>query len=59
MAKSWPYFLDAWLKLVPGEGRYTPQGQVTALADLTAAEYINSDRLDLDHLSVAERTSGA
>lgn len=50
--KSWADLLDAWLKLVPADGRFEiVEGQVTTLDDLTAAEYVNSDRLDLDHVS--------
>jgi hypothetical protein len=50
--KSWAELLDAWLKLVPPRGRFeNVHGQVTSLDDLTAAEYVNSDRLDLDRLS--------
>jgi hypothetical protein len=50
---SWADLLDAWLKLVPADGRFEiVDGQVTTLDDLTAAEYVNSDRLDLDHVSI-------
>jgi len=49
---SWSTFLESWLGLVPPTGRFnTVFGQVTTLADLTAADYVNSDPLDLDHLS--------
>jgi hypothetical protein len=49
---SWSTFLDGWLGLVPQAGRFNKVfGQVTTLADLTAADYVNSDPLDLDHLS--------
>lgn len=50
--KSWSSFVDDWLNLVPRTGRFTEvHGQVTTLEDLTAADYVNSDPLDLDHLS--------
>jgi len=50
--KSWSTFVEGWLQLVPQAGRFTKVfGQVTTLADLTAADYVNSDPLDLDHLS--------
>lgn len=42
---------ERWLKLVPSSGRFTVTGQITTLEDLTAAEYVDSDPLDLDHLS--------
>lgn len=53
--KSWDGLLDGWLKLVLAAGRFTEvDGVVVALDDLTAAEYVNSDPLDLDHLSSRE-----
>jgi hypothetical protein len=53
--QSWAVLLDAWLKLVPAGGRFTEvQGTVVTLDDLTAAEHVNSDPLDLDHLSLRE-----
>jgi hypothetical protein len=49
---SWSTFLDLWLGLVPQAGRFNRVfGQVTTLDDLTATDYVNSDPLDLDHLS--------
>ncbi len=49
---DWSIWEKSWLQLVPASGRFTKvQGQAFALEDLTAAEYVNSDRLDLDHLS--------
>lgn len=56
---AWSHFLDAWLKLVPASGRFTPDGQISALDELTAADYINSDPLDLDHLSLADHAPHA
>jgi hypothetical protein len=53
--KSWDTLLDAWLKLMPVDGRYKAvRGSVVLLEDLTAADYVGSDRLDLDHLSLRE-----
>lgn len=50
--KNWADLLDAWLKLVPGSGRFTAvNGQVATLGELTGADYVGSDPLDLDHLS--------
>lgn len=41
-----------WLDLVPAGGRFVQvKGTACALQDMTAAEYVASDRLDLDHLS--------
>lgn len=52
-AKSWAELLKEWLKLVPASGRFQPiEGQVVALDDMTAAEYVDSDPLDLDYLSL-------
>lgn len=50
--KGWDYYLDAWLRIVPTRGRFTSvDGIVLTLDDLTAREYVESDALDLDHLS--------
>ncbi len=49
---AWHNFLDAWLKLVPAGGRFTAHGQVSTLEELTASDYVHSDPLDLDHLSL-------
>lgn len=49
---NWADLLRDWLRLVPKSGRFTEvDGQVVMLADLTGEEYVNSDPLDLDHLS--------
>ena len=50
--QSWDKLLKTWLSLVPATERFTPvEGQVTTLNDLTARDYVESDPLDLDHLS--------
>jgi hypothetical protein len=50
--KNWAACVGEWLKLIPEGGRFVKvQGQVTTLEDLTAADYVESDPLDLDHLS--------
>lgn len=57
--KSWSTFVDRWLGLIPQAGRFTKVfGQVTTLEDLTAEDYVNSDPLDLDHLSTREGARG-
>jgi hypothetical protein len=59
--KSWDQHLDAWLRLLPSSGRFIPiDGMVTTLDDLSARDYVESDRLDLDHLShdLREDTDG-
>lgn len=49
---KWSTLLGGWLNLVPSSGRFVHvEGQVTTLEDITAAEYLSSDLLDLDHLS--------
>jgi hypothetical protein len=54
---SWAVFLEAWLRLVPEDGRFTKvHGQVATLDDLTAADFVHSDPLDLDYLSSREST---
>jgi hypothetical protein len=51
--QSWDKFLEKWRALVPATGRYiSVHGQVAALEDLTGQEYVESDPLDLDHLSM-------
>ena len=50
--KLWAEQLKAWLQLVKPTARFTKvEGQVATLDDLTGADYVNSDQLDLDHLS--------
>lgn len=50
--KNWADLLKEWLKLVPPSGRFTSvDGQVATLDDMTARDYVDSDPLDLDHLS--------
>jgi hypothetical protein len=50
--KEWHEWLDNWLKLLPTSGRFSSvNGSVVKLDDMTAKEYVNSDRLDLDRLS--------
>jgi hypothetical protein len=51
---DWSQLLDQWLKLVPVCERFTSvEGQVLTLDDLTAKDYLESDPLDLDHLSIS------
>jgi len=53
--KSWAELLKEWLKLVTASGRFqSVDGQVVALEDMTAAEYVDSDPFDLDYLSLRE-----
>ena len=50
--RAWHEHLERWLELVPPAGRFTSiDGSVLTLDDLTAREYVESDPLDLDHLS--------
>lgn len=50
--KSWADLMKDWLKLVSATGRFKAvEGQVTTLRDMTAEDYVDSDPLDLDHLS--------
>ncbi|MQA89432.1 MAG: hypothetical protein GEU90_04245 [Gemmatimonas sp.] len=51
--KSWDQYLDGWMARVPPSGRFNSiGGVVVTLEDLTAQEYVESDPLDLDHLSL-------
>ncbi len=46
--------LEAWLALIEPNGRFTSiDGQVAYLEDLNAAEYVHSDRLDFDSLTLS------
>ncbi len=50
--RRWDLLLQSWLKLLPETGRYRPiHGIVLTLDDLTARDYVESDPLDLNHLS--------
>jgi hypothetical protein len=50
--KRWDGLLEHWLALVPMSGRFSlAQGRVVTLSDMTGAEYVGSDPLDLDYLS--------
>lgn len=49
---GWDQFLKQWLQLIPESGRYqNVEGLVVTLEDMTAKEHVESDPLDLDHLS--------
>lgn len=49
---SWDQFLKQWLNLIPPCERFkSVDGSVVTLEDITAKDYIESDSLDLDHLS--------
>jgi hypothetical protein len=50
--QGWDELLDEWLKLLPPSARFSAvDGTVVSLDDMTAKEYLHSDRLDLDRLS--------
>lgn len=50
--EEWHKLLDIWLQLLPNSGRFSSvYGFVKSLEDMTAKEYTQSDRLDLDRLS--------
>ncbi len=45
------HYVDAWLELVPAQGRVKPVvGSVVTLEDTTAKDHTESGQLDLDHL---------
>jgi hypothetical protein len=53
---GWSDLLDVWLRLVPPAGRFKGvDGQVATLEDMTARDYVESDPLDLDHLSTSAK----
>jgi hypothetical protein len=50
--RNWHELLHSWLALTPKGGRYSlVNGSVVTLDQMTARDYIESDPLDLDHLS--------
>ena len=50
--KAWHELLAEWLKLLPPSDRFgAVDGAVVSLDDMTAKDYLQSDRLDLDRLS--------
>ena len=50
--QAWHELLDEWLKLLPPSTRFSAvDGTVVSLDDITAKDYLQSDRLDLDRLS--------
>ena len=50
---DWPSFLDQWLALFDQTGRFRLDPPVSCrLEDMTARDYVESDHLDLDRLSV-------
>jgi len=52
----WRDLLAAWLSLVQPAGRFMRvDGQVATLDDMTARDYVDSDRFDLDYLSAQAR----
>ncbi|MHC5598911.1 MAG: hypothetical protein ACYTXC_23720 [Nostoc sp.] len=49
---TWETLVQQWLKLIPQSGRFQfVYGQVVTLEEITAKDYVESDPLDLDHLS--------
>ena len=55
---GWHHYLDAWLKRLPAGQRFVSvDGAVQTLEELTARDYVESDQLDLDHLSSRDASS--
>ena len=54
---DWSRLLDRWLDRFDQTGRFSIDASIACrLEDMTARDYVESDRLDLDHLSVPRRT---
>jgi hypothetical protein len=52
---KWYELKEQWSKLLPESGRFQSiNSLVVSLEDMTAKEYIESDQLDLDHLSMPQ-----
>lgn len=57
--KRWDEWLDTWLALLKPSGRFAePLGFVPDHSTMSAAEYLASDQLDLDHLSAPKSSEG-
>ena len=55
MDVEWPIFMDQWLDLFDQTGRFRLDPPIACrLEDMTARDYVESDRLDLDRLSVPD-----
>jgi hypothetical protein len=55
--KPWHVWCDGWMGRLVDGGRFkNPYGQVVDYTSMSAAEYLESDRLDLDQLSARTRT---
>jgi len=53
--KTWPELKDLWMTHVKSSGRFDRiQGFVATLDDLTGRDYVESDPLDLDHVSKSD-----
>lgn len=53
MDADWPTFLDRWLALFDRSGRFRLDTPIACRPeDLTARDYVESDLLDLDRLSI-------
>ena len=58
--QTWGNYLSLWLNRLQPEGRFTQiDGVVQTLDDLTGRDYVESDPLDLDHLSLASGATSA
>lgn len=50
--QTWDNYLESWLARVRDDGRFhSVEGAIVTLDDITARDYVESDQLDLDHLS--------
>ena len=57
VSADWPRFLDQWQTRFDQSGRFQNDSLIACrLEDMTARDYVESDRLDLDRLSIPSRT---
>ncbi len=55
---DWPTWIDKWMKLIGNKGRFRlEQPTACRLEGMTARDYTDSDRLDLDRASVPRRST--
>lgn len=51
---DWSDLVAKWLAVVPGNNRFEIEGSCTQLGDMTGADYVFSEPLDFDHISITE-----
>ena len=54
--RTWDSYVERWLELIPPQGRFAEvDGLIQTLDDISGREFVESDPLDLDHLSTRDQ----